>query len=191
MNYLYLIIFLIGAMIIRFILFYSNYLYLKKVINKQNKLLDGVADNATDKEKRAAEKATEWITEHQIELKSIVLKTGIKDQTQTYMKPLGLGYAREKGISALDNLAFLNSEIMESSREIIKRAQGYYKIHAFKSFSPIFWIEFFVFLPKEIMKYIGVTEEEKKSSVVIRIFQILYWIISVYFMYQSYLQSIK
>lgn len=178
-------------MIIRFVLFYSNYLYLKKVIKKQSDLIDGVADEATDKEKRAAEKATEWITEHQIEIKKVVLKTGIRDQTQTYMKPLGLGFAKEKGISALDNLAYLNSEIMESSREIIKRAKGYYKIYAFKSFNPIFWIEFIVFMPKEILKYIGVTEEEKISSLVIRIFQILYWIISIYFMYQSYLQSIK
>ncbi|MBK7378584.1 MAG: hypothetical protein IPJ03_06210 [Ignavibacteriales bacterium] len=166
-------------------------MYLKKVIKKQELLLDGVSDDAKESEKKAAEKATEWISENQIEIKKIVLNTGIQDQTQTYMKPLGLGFAKEKGISALDNIAYLNSEIMESSREILTRAKGYYKIHMLKSFNPLFWIEFIVFLPKEILKYLGIPENEKISSLIIRIFQLIYWGTSIYFMYQSYLQSLK
>ncbi len=107
------------------------------------------------------------------------------------MEPLGLGYTQQQSLSALDNLLILNSEIMGSAIEIIKRAKGFYKIQALKCFNPLFWIEFIVFLPKELFGYFGVDEEAKVSSILIRIFQIIYWMISIFFMYQTYIKNIS
>lgn len=189
MNYLYLGLGFVVIIIIQFLLNFSKYLYLKKAINMQDVLIEGVQKDASEDKAKAAEKATDWIEENQIEIKKVVLRTGINDQTKFYMAPLGYGYTREKGISALDNLAFLNSEIMEIGKQILQRAKGYYKFKAINSFNPLYWIEFIIFLPKNIMKYFGVDENVKIGSYIIKITQLLYWIASIIFMYIKYIKN--
>lgn len=190
LNYLHIGIFLVTLLIIRFLLNFRYFLYLRKVLHKQDILLDGILKDTTEKAKRAAEKATDWIEENQLEIKKIVLNSGIGDQRKSYMESLGLGYAKEKAVSAIDNLAFLNSEIMGTGRQMLQRASGHYKIQAVKSFNPIFWIEFIVFLPKEILKYFNVDENAKIGSISIKILQVIYWIISIYFTYQKYINNV-
>ena len=190
-NYIYIIIVLIIFIIVKFLLNISKYLYLKKVIKMHDIFMDWAIDDENDQKKGSGIRAQDWIQENILEIKSVVSKSGVGDQTQSYMKPVGLGYVQQRNISALDNLLFLNGEIIKLARDLISRAKGYYKLQALKSFNPLYWIEMTIFLPRELLKYIGLTESEKISSLVVRIFQILYWIISVYFMYQSYLQSLK
>lgn len=160
-NY-YIVIFLfILIIIIRFLLYISKYFYLKKALEKQDIFIQGQFEESSENQKELAEKAGGWVQENQIEIKKVVLITGVQDQKKSYMKPLGLGYTKEQSVSALDNLLFLNSEIMGSSIEIMKRAKGYYKVQALKSFNPLFWIEFIIFLPKELIKYLGIDDEKK------------------------------
>jgi hypothetical protein len=190
-NPLYILILFIIVVLIKFLINITKYFYLKKVIIKHDAFLDWSEDEENEYKKQIGIKAQYWIQENILEIKSVVGKSGVGDQTKSYMKPVGLGYVQQRNISALDNLLFLNSEIIELARDLINRAKGYYKIQALKSFNPLYWIELIIFLPKELLKYVGVTGEERYSSTIIRIFQILYWVASVYFMYQSYLQSLK
>ncbi len=159
-NYYIAVFLFILVIIIRFLLYISKYFYLKKALNKQDIFIQGQFEGSTQKQKELAEKAEDWVQKNQIEIKKVVLNTGVQDQKKSYMKPLGLGYTKEQSVSALDNLLFLNSEIMGSSIEIMKRAKGYYKVQALKSFNPLFWIEFIIFLPKELSKYLGIDDEK-------------------------------
>jgi len=190
-NYYNIVYVFILLIIIRFLLYISKFFYLRKVLIKQNIFIEGKFEDADEKKKKASEKAGDWVQENQIEIKKVALKAGIQDQRKSYMEPLGLGYTQQQSLSALDNLLMLNLEIMGSAIEIIKRAKGFYKIQALKCFNPLFWIEFIVFLPKEFFRYFGVDEEAKVSSVIIKIFQIIYWIISIFFMYQTYIKNIS
>ena len=151
-NYYYILMVFVLIIIIHFLFHISKFLYLKKVLLKQDIFIKGKFEGANEREKKTSQKAGEWIQEHQIEIKRVTLKTGIQDQRMSYMEPLGLGYAQSQSITSLDNLLMLNPEVMGSAKEIIKRAKGFYKIQALKSFNPLFWIEFFVFLPKELLK---------------------------------------
>ncbi|MBK8944082.1 MAG: hypothetical protein IPM32_02320 [Ignavibacteriae bacterium] len=187
-NYIFISLFIL-SIIIRFLLNISKFYYLKKVLKKQEIYIQGQFEESTESQKEAAGKAGDWVQENQIEIKKVVLNTGVQDQKQSYMKPLGLGYTKEQSISALDNLLLLNSDIMGKSIEIMKRAKGYYKVQALKSFNPLFWIEFIIFFPKELSKYFGIDEEKKYSGIIVKIIQVLYWLISIYFMYQSYIQT--
>jgi hypothetical protein len=190
-NILYLIFLFLAIILIKFLLNISKYFYLKKVIKKHNIFLDGELAKEDEQKKREGIEAGNWIQENQIEIKNVVSKTGLHDQKKSYMQSLGLGYAQQQNVSALDNILFLNADIMELAREIINRAKGFYKVQALKSFNPLFWIEFFVFLPKELLEYFGINEEAKVGSIIIKIFQVFYWIASIFFMYQAYLKSVK
>ena len=184
-NITYWLLLLAVFIVIKFLLNISKYLYLKKVINKHNIFIDGELSEDEVKKKEGI-KAGDWIQENQMEIKNIVAKTGVPDQKRSYMKTLGLGYAQQQNISALDNMLYLNSDILELARETINRAKGYYKIQALKSFNPLYWVESLIFLPREILKYFGVNEKDKFGSFVTKIVQIIYWIASLIFMYAQY-----
>ena len=186
MNIILIVLLFITIVLIKFFLNISKYYYLKKVITKHNIFIDGELAEDDEQKKQDGIKAGNWIQENQLEIKNVVSKTGLRDQTKSYMQPLGLGYAKQQNVNALDNMLFLNTEILELAREIINRAKGYYKVQALKSFNPLYWIEILIFLPREILKYIGVDEKEKVGSIITKIIQIIYWIASIIFMYEKY-----
>jgi len=114
------------------------------------------------------------------------LNTGIDNQTKSYMEPLGFGYTQQQGLPVLRNLALLNPEILQSGKTLLRRAKGYYKSQSLKCFNPIFWIEFIVFLPREILNYFSFDKNVKFGSTLINLLQILYWIATTIFMYLEY-----
>ena len=186
MNIILIVLLFITIVLIKFLLNISKYFYLKKVITKHNIFIAGEMAEDDGQKKQDGIEAGNWIQENQLEIKNVVSKTGLRDQTKSYMQPLGLGYAKQQNVNALDNMLFLNTEILELAREIINRAKGYYKVQALKSFNPLYWIEILIFLPREILKYIGVDEKEKVGSIITKIIQIIYWIASIIFMYEKY-----
>ena len=187
-NYIQILISFAAIMIIRFLLHFSKFMFLRKVLNKQDILIDGLSESASEKEKSDAVAATDWIEENQIEIKQVVLKTGLHDPKKSYMEPLGLNYAHKQSVSSLDNLTLLNAEIMGRGRQILIRAKGYYKNQALKSFNPIFWIEFLIFLPREIFKYISINENAKFGSIIIKVIQVIYWVVSLIVMYIRFIK---
>jgi len=173
-------------MAIRFILYFSKYLYLKKAITKQDIYVKGLFENPSDDQIMMSNKAGSWVNDHNIEIRKTVLKTGVADITHTFMEPIGYGNVQPKTMSALDNLLFKNIDILMEARDILYRAKGFYKVESLKCVNPIYWIEFIVFLPREIARYFSNSDDVKSTTAVTKIIQIIYWIISVVFMYLNY-----
>ena len=165
---------------IRFLININHYSYLKIAIHKHNQFIEGQICKKTEKKKkRIGQKASNWIRENQLEIKKRTLNTGIQDQYQSYLEPLGHGHAQKQSISALDNLLVLNTKTLQSAQQILKTAKGHYKVQAFLSFSPLFWIELLIFLPRELFKMAGFETKSKGSQNAINIAQMLYWIVSI------------
>jgi hypothetical protein len=173
-------------MIIRLILYLSKYYYLRKVIKKHYTFVKGNFENASEADILKANKAGSWVEENIIEIKRVVLKTGIPDSVHTYMKPIGYGNLQPTSMSALDNMLYKNNDILIEARAILDRAKGFYKVESIKCINPVFWVEFIVFFPKEIIKYFTIDEKSKSVSLAIKIIQLLYWIVSIIFMYLNY-----
>ncbi len=168
---------------IRFLVNFNHYLYLKEATHKHDQYIDGqICDKSEKKKKRVGEKAGNWVQENQLEIKKRVLNTGVQDQYQSYMEPLGLGHAQKQSCSVLDNLLFMNTEILLSAKGILRKARGHYKIQALLSFSPLFWIELIIFLPRELLKMVGFETKSKGSQNITNIIQLLYWIASIIYM---------
>jgi len=188
-NYLTALYVFALIMIIRFILYGYKYFYLKKVISKQHIYVKGLSDNPPQNEIESSNKAGAWVHENLMEIKRIVLKTGVSDYIHTYMEPVGYGAVQQKSMSAIDNILYKNIDILKESRDILLRAKGYYKVEALKCINPIYWIEFIVFLPREIIRYFSTKNDSKPTSVLTNIIQILYWLISIIFAYLNYVKG--
>ncbi|RKX91309.1 MAG: hypothetical protein DRP84_11805 [Spirochaetes bacterium] len=165
--------------ILRFLLNLNNFLYLRTVLHQHDKFLAGKVKNASEKEKRVSQKAARWIQANQTEIKRRVLNAGVEEQIKSFMEPIGLGYGQTKNISTLDNLLFMNKEIIASARQTISIAKGHYWTQTWLSLSPLFWIEMVIFLPREILKMAGLESPSKIFQIIVKILQLIYWIISI------------
>ncbi|MCF7869893.1 MAG: hypothetical protein K9M01_02105 [Candidatus Omnitrophica bacterium] len=157
----------------------NNCLYLRKALRLHGDFLRGRLEGAKEKEKKKGKKAFKWIEANQMEIKRRVLNSGAKGQIKSYMKPVGLGYGKPEHVNPLDNLLFLNEDILESARSTISLAKGHYWTQAWLSFNPLFWLEMIVFLPREISKMIKFDKSSKLVQNVIQIVQLVYWGISI------------
>lgn len=170
----------LAIVLIRFILNYSKYLFLKKAITKHDIFARSHFKNASESDKKDGEKAGSWLEARLIEISKSVLNAGIHDIVHSFMKPVGYNHVQEQKMSVLENLLYYKDvNTLLQANDLMRRAKGYYWFESIKSINPIFWIEFIVFLPKEIVNYFASGNESKSLSIVTKIIQLLYWIASL------------
>ena len=80
-------------------------------------------------------------------------------------------------VSLFNNLFVNDKRIVTLAFTSFDESIGVYKQRLRENFNPIFWIECFIYLPKNIFKYLGL----KDSSIFVKISQILYWVITVFY----------
>jgi hypothetical protein len=56
-------------------------------------------------------------------------------------------------------------------------AMGIYRRRIFESFNPLYWINLVLFLPKNILGYVGF----KTETALIKIFQLIWWLAGIVF----------
>lgn len=100
-------------------------------------------------------------------------KAHIKPHTFSFMERLGYGYVHPASANYYDNIFFPNEEIFGWVNESFTIARGYYKNRMFESFNPMYWIRLIIFLPKNIISYLGLNTD----TIFTKIFQIIFWII--------------
>lgn len=114
-----------------------------------------------------------FIREHRQKIVQLFQNAGIHDATQPITEPAGFGLVRSSSFSVFRNLSVLESEVVAIVNGDFREAIGVYKQRVFESFSPIWWFEMIIYLPKRILIYLGI----KESSSIIKLFQIVWWII--------------
>jgi len=190
MDYLIVLYIFASIMTIRFILYFSKFLYVKKVIKKQDLYVRSLFKEKSEKEIKKGNKAGSWVNDNLVQIKKVVENSSVSDYTNTYMEPVGYGHVQQKTMHALDNILYKNTDILMQARDVLQSTKGYYKVESFKCIKPIYWIEFIVFLPREIVNYFGDIDESKSSTFFIKIIQVIYWLISIIFMYLNYTKAL-
>ena len=116
---------------------------------------------------------------------------GIKDIVCPVAGSLGMGQVATSNISIFSNVFIKDKYVKNIVIGMFEQAIGVYFSRIKETFNPIYWIETSIYLPKNMFSYLGVDSE----SVVIKIFQILYWTIviiitSIYALYKNELDPI-
>lgn len=173
-----------SAVILRFILNFNRFFTLKTAIAKQDLFIRANFKDASEDDIKKGNKAGKWVESHLMDIKKLVVKAGVNDMVHSYMEFIGYGHVQQQHMSVLDNILYTKDmRFPTESRDIMNRAMGYYKVEAIKGFNPIFWIEFIIFLPKQIVEYFASGSESKSLSVITKIIQLLYWIASLIVIY--------
>jgi len=73
--------------------------------------------------------------------------------------------------------SYADDEVVEKTREYFHQAIGVYRSRALEVFNPIYWIEFIIYLPKNIINYLGGPPE----SIITKIIQLIYWLGSIFY----------
>ncbi|MFA5338926.1 MAG: hypothetical protein WC317_02115 [Candidatus Omnitrophota bacterium] len=175
------LIFILIIPLLRALIYYNHASYLHTALQWHDKWLDGKTDDATVKEKEVSQKAQKWIQANILEIKHRVINIGVEDPAFTAMEPVGLGFGQQRNYSGLDNLLFLNVKILGPARNAILQAEGTYKTQAMLSFSPLYWIEMIIFLPREIIKMAGFKEISRKFQPIVNTVQLVYWLVMIFY----------
>jgi len=106
-------------------------------------------------------------------IQRILTNAGIDEILLPAAQPIGYGKLATYNFSALQNLEARRQDVAIMVVSAFHEAIGVYNDRMIDSINPINWIKVIIFLPKHALTYIGVPPEK----VIIKIFQIIYWII--------------
>lgn len=104
----------------------------------------------------------------------LFINAGIEDAIVSSVEWIGFGYFQTSKPSVFNNISVTRNDIVNLALKMFHRSIGIYKSRLIETINPIYWIELIIFLPKKISNYLGVSPE----SIVIKIAQLLYWIIA-------------
>jgi hypothetical protein len=103
---------------------------------------------------------------------SYIKNAGVKDRHIPVTQAVGYGHIASSTVSVLDNILNNRKDVASMAMECLLEAKGNYWFRFINSFNPFYWLKIILFIPKYTLSYLGLKEE----SVVIKIFQIIYWL---------------
>ena len=99
---------------------------------------------------------------------------GLKDRQIPFVKPMGYGQLLQGHTLLFSNMANRREDVVSNMIQCFSEAKGTFKHRIAESFSPLFWINCLLFLPRTVLEYLGVSGE----SLVVKLFQLFYWIVT-------------
>ena len=111
------------------------------------------------------------LSEHKSHVIKLFKDAGLKDSTIQFVKPLDFSHVASGNAWVFDQFPNNREEVVGRTIDYFHQAIGVYRSRALEVFNPFYWIEFFIYLPKHVLNYLGFSPE----SVIIRIAQIIYW----------------
>lgn len=103
----------------------------------------------------------------------------IKDAIFCQTEHVGYGQIVSYNIQAMSNYPLHNEDHMNYTLRAYDEAIGYFRDEMFNTFNPIYWIDTIIFLPKNILEYIGADTEKVSSKILNVILTAIWWIITV------------
>lgn len=154
-----LILFLV-VVAIKFSLNFYNFLRIKTLNNYHLEFLEGKHPN---------------FVEHRQEVLELFKKAHVKNAYIPISEPTGYGQIVNMNV---DVFSMFPSDLLVISGPAIKmfsEAQGVFRKNMFDSINPIFWIEFLIFLPKNLLIYLGLNHQKTLFKTFNLIFTLIWW----------------
>ena len=112
---------------------------------------------------------------HKTQILNYIKYAGVKDRFIAVTQPIGFGQIASSSVSVFNNILSARQDIASNSIECILEAKGNYWSRFINSFNPFYWLRIIIFIPKYIFSFIGLKEE----SILIKIFQLIYWLLAI------------
>ena len=114
-----------------------------------------------------------WLVEQTSSFRRMIRECNAGAGLLTRAEEAGYGYIRPVRFAAEENLALRDAEVAHVVDYIMLRIQGHYRAERNRTLSPLYWIEYVAFLPREVARYIGVGSEKP----VVRVSDVAWWVL--------------
>ena len=118
----------------------------------------------------------EWeFWEIQPQIVKLFKDAGIEDSYVTVVKPVGYNQlSTNTGVSVMSNIGNNREDVVGMTQAMFHKSIGIYRNRMFDAINPIYWVEFVIYLPKNIFQYVGASPE----STLVKSVQIIYWFVA-------------
>lgn len=104
-------------------------------------------------------------------------EAGVKDSVIPIVEPLGLGQLATSNISVFDNFPNRSEQLISITIGFFEQSIGVYSSRTLETFNPIYWIEFIIYLPRNLFTYLGL----QSDGTTVKLSQLFYWIAGLIF----------
>lgn len=116
------------------------------------------------------------------EILKLFKEAGVKDSFIPITQPMGYGQLARFNASTFKAYPSPLNVFVGAELEMFDYALGVYKNRVKKCFSPFYWIDMVIFLPRTIFQYLGL----KSDSIFIKLSNLIYWLFGIFFgLFQS------
>lgn len=112
------------------------------------------------------------------EIRELLINAGQHSSEIPGIENLGVGFV-QVSIDVFDNMTANDQRVATFMLSAFKGAIGVYRKRIYDSFNPIYWIEFLIFLPQNIIEYILGKNANEVPRWLIRFFNVVYWIVTL------------
>ncbi len=123
---------------------------------------------------RYIENPTWRFVEHRPQIVQLMKGAGITDKFVSDTKHIGYGLIQPYRLSVLDCMDMERDDIFGLMTRNFHEAIGVYRSRMWETVNPLYWVEWIIYLPREVVGYFGVPEE----SFGVRVAQVIWWFIS-------------
>ncbi|WP_432353895.1 hypothetical protein [Anaerotruncus rubiinfantis] len=114
------------------------------------------------------------IVEHVPSIEKLMSKANVEDKSIPAAQPIGYMQVATYTASVITNISSLRADIACGVDNILLKTIGTFKMRLLESFSPVYWLDTIIFLPREIFKYFGADS----NSIGGKVLQLLWWILA-------------
>lgn len=119
------------------------------------------------------------IAEYKLQTIKLFKNAGIKDSSTPVSQPVGYGQIANFDASVFHNFPSKLTIIAQPALEMFDSATGVYRSRVFESFNPLYWIEQILFLPKNILIYVGLDSEQVSFKLCNVLLSFIWWTIGI------------
>jgi len=110
-------------------------------------------------------------------VKKLVEQAGEGGISVPVVQPMGYGQLAQFQSSVLNAFPQRRQDFFDATHPAMQKAIGVYKYRAKNSWNPFYWIELLIFLPRNIVEFVGGIN--KKNSPWMRVGLVIWWIFEV------------
>lgn len=123
------------------------------------------------------------IEQHKLQTIKLLKGAGVSDTYIPVTQLTGYGQAATIQASVFTNFPSNMQFVAVTANSMFDNAIGVYRSRIFESFNPIYWIELVIFLPKNILSYIGLDSEKTAFKLCNVILTCIWWVITAFFVF--------
>lgn len=107
--------------------------------------------------------------------KTLVKKSNVMDAHLPTTQPMGFGHIASFSASVSENFPNNSVDFATITNDMFCEMEGIFKNRILETFNPLYWLNLVIYLPKNLVEYLGLSSDNIGSKVL----QLIWWLIGI------------